>query len=247
MPRDLLNRIKLGGAVPTHIAIIMDGNGRWARARGLPRYRGHAAGMASVREAVEGAVEAGVGVLTLYAFSQENWNRPRPEIRALMRLLHYYLLRERAELRERGIEVRVLGDTARLPARAQAAVAAMEEATKGGCTLRLNLMVSYSGRAELVRALQQLARQVASGERSVDSLDEAAIAAELFTADLPDPDLLIRTSGEQRISNFMLWQLAYTELYLSPVLWPDFRREDLFAAIEDYQKRERRFGRVTAV
>jgi undecaprenyl diphosphate synthase len=247
MSSDVLDRIKVRGPIPVHIAIIMDGNGRWARARGLPRYRGHAAGMAAVREVIEGAVEAGVEILTLYAFSQENWNRPRPEISALMQLFQRYLVKEREELRERGVEVRVLGDLDRLPAACRTAVGAMEAATRGGRALRLNLMVSYGGRAELVRAMRSLALQVARGERGIDSLDEAAVSAELYTAGLPDPDLLIRTSGEQRISNFMLWQLAYTELYLSPVLWPDFQREHLFAAIEDFQKRERRFGRVTAV
>lgn len=247
MSADPLERIRLGGALPAHVAIIMDGNGRWARARGLPRYRGHMAGMASVRDVVEGAVEAGIQVLTLYAFSQENWNRPRGEVAALMRLLRHYLIKEREELRDRGVEVRVLGDLDRLPAGARAAVASMEEATRGGQALRLNLMVSYSGRAELVRAFRRLAARVEAGLLSADAVDEAVIESELYTAGFADPDLLIRTSGEQRISNFLLWQLAYTELYLSPVLWPDFRREHLFAAIEEYQKRERRFGRVSTV
>ncbi len=247
MASDRLDRIRLDEPIPTHVAIIMDGNGRWARARGLPRYRGHAAGMSAVRDVVEGAVEAGVEILTLYAFSQENWSRPRREIGALMRLLQHYLLKERVELRERGVEVRVLGERDRLPPGALAAIAAMEEATRGGRALRLNLMVSYSGRAELARALRRLAERVRDGALRAEALDENAIAAELYTSDLPDPDLLIRTSGEQRISNFMLWQLAYTELFLSPMLWPEFRREHLFAAIEDFQKRERRFGRVTAV
>ncbi len=247
MSADPLERIRIGGAIPEHVAIIMDGNGRWARARGLPRYRGHIAGMTSVRDVVEGAVEAGVRVLTLYAFSQENWNRPRREVAALMRLLRHYLIREREELRERGVEVRVLGELDRLPPGARAAVAAMEEATRGGRAMRLNLMVSYSGRAELVRACRRLAERVQAGALTADAVDEAAIEGELYTSGLADPDLLIRTSGEQRISNFLLWQLAYTELYLSPVLWPDFRREHFFAAIEEYQKRERRFGRVSTV
>ncbi len=205
------------------------------------------AGMASVRDVVEGAIEAGIQVLTLYAFSKENWNRPRREVAALMRLLRLYLIRERAELREQGVEVRVLGELDRLPPSARAAVAAAEDATRGGRVLRLNLMVSYSGRAELVRAFRRLAERLEAGALSADAVDEEAVAAELYTAGLSDPDLLVRTSGEQRISNFLLWQLAYTELYLSPVLWPDFRREHLFAAIEEYQKRERRFGRVSTV
>ncbi|HEX7050279.1 MAG TPA: polyprenyl diphosphate synthase [Longimicrobiales bacterium] len=242
-----LELIKLGGRIPAHVAIIMDGNGRWARARSLPRYRGHAAGMKAVREAVEGAVDAGVRILTLYAFSQENWRRPAREVSALMTLLRRYLIRERDTLKRRGVEVRVFGDLDRLSALPRAAIADVERATRGGAVLRLNLMVSYSGRAELVRAMRRLAERVRSGSLSPQELDESAISAELYTAGLADPDLLIRTSGEQRISNFMLWQLAYTELFLSPVLWPDFRREHLFQAIHDYQKRERRFGGVTAV
>lgn len=247
MPPDLLRNIKLDGRIPLHVAIIMDGNGRWARARTLPRYRGHAAGMKAVREAVEGAIEAGVQILTLYAFSQENWNRPRREIASLMMLLERYLIKERAELAERGVEVRVFGDLERLPERQRAAIAEMERATNGGRLLRLNLMISYSGRSELLRAACKLAERVRSGTLAPEAINEATLAGELYTAGMPDPDLLIRTSGEQRISNFMLWQLAYTELFLSAVLWPDFRREHLFEAIHDFQKRERRFGRVTAV
>jgi len=196
---------------------------------------------------VEGAVEAGISILTLYAFSKENWNRPAREIAALMALLQRYLIQERENLRRQGVEVRVFGELDRLPAGARAAIERMEEATRGGGSMRLNLMISYSGRAELVRAARRLAERVRSGLLTPDQIDEAAVAGELYTAGLPDPDLLIRTSGEQRISNFMPWQLAYTELYLSPILWPDFRREHLFCAIHDFQKRERRFGRVTAV
>jgi undecaprenyl diphosphate synthase len=225
----------------------MDGNGRWARARTLPRFRGHAAGMRAVRDVVEGSIEAGVKILTLYAFSQENWNRPRREISALMTLLERYMSKEREELRAQGVEVRIFGDLDRLPDRQRAAIMQMERATAGGSNLRLNLMISYSGRSELLRAVCRLAEQVRSGALAPEAIDEATLAGELYTAGLPDPDLLIRTSGEQRISNFMLWQLAYTELFLSPVLWPDFRREHLFEAIHDFQKRERRFGRVTAV
>jgi undecaprenyl diphosphate synthase len=247
MPPDLLRVIKLDGRIPLHVAIIMDGNGRWARARTLPRFRGHAAGMKAVREVVEGAIEAGVQILTLYAFSQENWNRPRREISALMMLLEQYLIKERAELCAQGVEVRVFGDLDRLPPRQRTAIMEMERATGGGQQLRLNLMISYSGRSELLRAACRLAERVRSGALAPEAIDESALAGELYTAGMPDPDLLIRTSGEQRISNFMLWQLAYTELFLSPVLWPDFRREHLFEAIHDFQKRERRFGRVTAV
>ncbi|MBI4408623.1 MAG: isoprenyl transferase, partial [Gemmatimonadetes bacterium] len=233
------------GRIPTHIAIIMDGNGRWARMRGLPRSRGHMAGMKAVREVVEGAIEAGVRILTLYAFSQENWNRPQREISVLMSLLQRYVMKERDELREQGVQVHVFGELERLAAGPRAAIEEMERSTRAGQVLRLNLMISYGGRAELVRAVRRLAQRVQRGELCPEALDDAALAAELYTAGLPDPDLLVRTSGEQRISNFMLWQVAYTELYLTPVLWPDFRRQHLFQAIHDYQKRERRFGRVT--
>jgi undecaprenyl diphosphate synthase len=244
---DLLRDIRLNGVVPGHVAIIMDGNGRWARKRGLPRFRGHAAGMKSVREVVEGAIEAGLSVLTLYAFSQENWLRPAGEVSALMQLLRRYAVRERAELRRQGVRVHVFGDLDRLSPAPRAAIDEIQRATADGRTLQLNLMISYGGRAELVRAARRLAERVRRGELDPAQIDEAAFADELFTAGTPDPDLLVRTSGEQRISNFLLWQLAYTELYITPVLWPDFRREHLFAAILDYQKRERRFGRVSAL
>ena len=243
---DLLQSIKVGGRVPAHVAVIMDGNGRWARARGLPRFRGHSAGIKSVRDTIEGAIEAGVDVLTLFTFSQENWSRPAAEVEALMKLLRRFARSEREELKRQGVAVHVLGDVERLPPAPLRAVREIEDYTRGGRTLRLNLMISYGSRAELTRAARRLAERVARGELDPADIDEQAFAAELFTADLPDPDLLIRTSGEQRISNFMLWQLAYTELWVTPVLWPDFRREHLFQAIADYQRRERRFGRVTA-
>ncbi len=246
MPSDLLQDIKVHGRIPRHVAIIMDGNGRWARERGLARTRGHAAGMKAVREAVEGAVEVGLEILTLYAFSQENWNRPQREISALMALLQRYVAKEQAELQRKGVEVAVFGELDRLAAGPREAIRRLEAATRGGRALRLNLMISYGGRAELVRAARLIAERVRRGELAPEDIDEATLAAQLYTAGLPDPDLLIRTSGEQRISNFMLWQLAYTELYLTPILWPDFRREHLFASIHDYQKRERRFGRITA-
>jgi len=207
MSDDLLERIRLQGAVPAHIAIIMDGNGRWARERSLPRPLGHAAGMAAVREAIEGCLDAEVGVLTLFAFSQENWQRPADEIEALMQLLEEYIAKEVAELRSRGARVHVLGDVSRLQSSARAALDRIVNETAGGTALDLNLCISYSSRAE--------------------------------------PDLLIRTSGEMRISNFLLWQLAYAELYVAPVLWPDFTRRDLFEAILAFQGRDRRFGRVS--
>jgi undecaprenyl diphosphate synthase len=243
---DLLQAIKLGGRLPAHVAVIMDGNGRWARGRGLPRFRGHSAGIKSVRDTIEGAIEAGIDVLTLFTFSQENWSRPAAEVEALMKLLRRFARQERDELKRQGVEVHVLGDVERLAPAPRRAVDEIEQHTAGGRTLRLNLMISYGGRAEIARAARRLAERVERGELHPAEIDEDMFASELFTADIPDPDLLIRTSGEQRISNFLLWQLAYTELFVTPVLWPDFRREHLFHAIYDYQKRERRFGRVTA-
>ncbi len=232
------------GKMPRHVAIIMDGNGRWARAHGRPRELGHRAGMKAVREAVEGSVEAGIEVLTLFAFSQENWNRPAAEVLALMGLLELYVRRERAELRRKGVEVRVLGDVEKLHGRTRSAVEDAVEYTRGGTKLRLNLAISYGSRAEIASAARRLAERVQAGTLLPEEIDEAALAAELYTAGDPDPDLLIRTSGEFRISNFLLWQLAYTELHISPVLWPDFTREHLFDAIRDFQCRERRFGRL---
>ncbi|HEX8271434.1 MAG TPA: isoprenyl transferase [Longimicrobiaceae bacterium] len=246
MATDLLDQIRLHGHVPRHVAIIMDGNGRWARERGRPREFGHKAGMTSVRDAVEGATDAGVEVLTLFAFSQENWHRPRGEVSALMSLLQYYVRREQRELREKGVEVHAIGDLSRLGPRTRRALEGIVEHTAGGTRMRLNLAVSYGSRGEMVRAAQRLAERVRAGTLAPEEIDESAFAAELYTARDPDPDLLIRTSGEHRISNFMLWQLAYTELHMTPVLWPDFRREHLFQAIRDFQRRERRFGRVAA-
>ncbi|HEX6307951.1 MAG TPA: polyprenyl diphosphate synthase [Longimicrobiales bacterium] len=245
-PVDLLQAIKVGGRLPAHVAVIMDGNGRWARARGMPRFRGHSAGIKSVRDTIEGAIEAGIEVLTLFTFSQENWSRPAAEVDSLMKLLRRFARQERDELKRQGVEVHVLGDLDRLGPEPRRAVDGIVRHTAGGRRLRLNLMISYGGRAEITRAARRLAERVARGELAPSDIDEATFAGELFTAGLPDPDLLIRTSGEQRISNFLLWQLAYTELFVTPVLWPDFRREHLFEAIYDYQRRERRFGRVTA-
>jgi undecaprenyl diphosphate synthase len=243
---EMLARIRENGAIPRHVAIIMDGNGRWARARNLPRPLGHRSGMKSVREVVEGAIEVGIEVLSLFAFSQENWQRPVTEIQALMSLLEEYIAREADELAAQGVRVQVLGDLARLTPPAAAAAAQLMERTAHNDRLLLNLFISYDSRAEIVRAARQLAEEVRAGRMAATEIDEDAIAERLFTAGVPDPDLLIRTSGEQRISNFMLWQLAYAELYMSPVLWPSFRRQELYAAILDFQNRDRRFGRVTA-
>ena len=246
MASELLHQIRLQGEIPRHVAIIMDGNGRWARGKGMPRHAGHRQGMSAVREVIEGAVEAGIEVLTLFAFSTENWRRPRVEIGALMSLLKVYAREERAELVRQGVEVHVLGEMDRMDAGVRRAVSEIVEGTRGGRQMRLNLMISYGAREEIVRATRVLAERVARGELDPSAIDEGAFQAELFTGDLSDPDLLIRTSGEHRLSNFLLWQLAYTELHITPVLWPDFNREELFLAVRDFQRRERRFGRVKA-
>ena len=243
---DLLARIRLNGAVPRHVAIIMDGNGRWARERMMPRPFGHRSGMKAVREVVEGAIEAGIEVLSLFAFSQENWQRPRTEVSALMSLLEEYIAREVDELRQRGVRVVVLGDIERLTPPAAAAVQRVMAETAHNDRLTLNLFISYGSRAELTRATRLIAEDVAAGRLSPNDVNEEEIEKRLFTAGCADPDLLIRTSGEQRISNFLLWQVAYTELFISPVLWPDFGRHELYDAIVDYQSRERRFGQVSA-
>ena len=246
MSDDLLAQIRLSGAVPRHVAIIMDGNGRWARERQLPRPLGHRAGMKAVREALEGAIEAGVQVLTLFAFSEENWKRPALEISALMNLLEEYIAQEIGELVSQGVKVSVLGDRTRLTDGGRSAVERIEMEPRSGTRLAVNLCISYSSRAEIARAARLVAEEVLRGTRRLEDVDEQAIASRLYTAPWGDPDLLIRTSGEQRISNFLLWQLAYAELHLTPVLWPDFTRATLFEAILDYQRRERRFGTVTA-
>ena len=243
---DLLARIRLNGAVPRHVAIIMDGNGRWARERMMPRPFGHRSGMKAVREVVEGSIEAGIEVLSLFAFSQENWQRPRTEVSALMSLLEEYIAREVDELREKGVRVVVLGDIERLTPPAAAAVQRVMSETAHNDRLTLNLFISYGSRAELTRAARLIAEDVAAGRLAPNDVSEEEIEKRLFTVNCPDPDLLIRTSGEQRISNFLLWQVAYTELFISPVLWPDFGRHQLYEAVVDYQSRERRFGQVSA-
>ncbi len=245
-PSELLQQIRVRGQIPRHVAIIMDGNGRWAKERRLPRVAGHKEGMRAVRDTVEAAIDAGVEILTLFAFSTENWQRPRREITALMDLLRLYVTRERVELKEQGVEVHVLGDLDALDRATRAAVGELVSETYGGVNLRLNLMISYSGRSEILRACQAMVERVSAGDLAPEDIDEDAFGDALFTRGLPDPDLLIRTSGEFRISNFMLWQLAYTELHITSVLWPDFSRENLYSALLDYQERDRRFGRVPA-
>ncbi|HEV8149586.1 MAG TPA: isoprenyl transferase [Gemmatimonadales bacterium] len=241
---ELLGQIRINGGVPMHVAVIMDGNGRWAKQRGLPRTAGHQAGMSAVRECVEGCRQAGVEVLTLFAFSQENWQRPPEEIEALMALLEEYVSKEGAELRGQGVAVRVLGELERLTQPARAAVDSIQAETAEGTALTLNICLSYGSRAELTRAARLLAEDTAAGRLAPADIDEAAFARRLYTAGLPDPDLLIRTSAEHRLSNFLLWQIAYAEFHVMSVLWPDFTRRHLFEAILDFQRRDRRFGRV---
>ena len=241
---ELLAQLRVNGAIPRHVAIIMDGNGRWARERMLPRPLGHRSGMKSVREVVEGALAVGVEYLSLFAFSQENWQRPPVEISALMSLLEEYIQREADELEGQGVRVRVLGEIDRLAPAARAAVDRVTSQTAHNSKLTLNLFISYGSRAEMVRAARRIAEEVQAGTLRPEQVDEAVFAERLYTGDCPDPDLLIRTSGEQRISNFLLWQVAYTELCISPVLWPDFGRTNLYEAILDFQHRDRRFGRV---
>ena len=243
---ELLARVRANGHIPRHVAIIMDGNGRWARERLLPRPVGHRSGMKAVRAVVEGAVESGIEVLSLFAFSQENWHRPRAEVAALMSLLEEYIAREADELERKGVQVRVLGEIDRLAPAAAKAVERVITQTAHCDKLILNLFISYGGRAELVRAARRIAQEVEAGHIRPDEVDEDLISRYLFTADIPDPDLVIRTSGELRLSNFLLWQVAYAELYISPVLWPDFGKRELYEAVLSYQSRERRFGRVTA-
>jgi len=232
------------GNLPRHIAIIMDGNGRWARARGVPRLMGHRAGRESVREAVKGCVALGVEVLTLYTFSIENWNRPAREVAALMTILRQTLRAERRELRERNVRLQVVGRAADLPEPVRDAIEETQAYLSGSTGMLLNLALSYSGRAELVDAVRRILREQHRSGVTTAKVDEEFISRHLYTAGLPDPDLLIRTSGEMRLSNFMLWQLAYTEMWITETLWPDFRRTHLFQAVSDYQRRERRFGRV---
>jgi undecaprenyl diphosphate synthase len=241
---ELLTQIRLHGVVPRHVAIIMDGNGRWARERMLPRPIGHRNGMKAVREVVEGALEVGLEALSLFAFSQENWQRPAGEVSALMSLLEEYIQAEADELHRQGVRVQVLGDIERLVPAARAAVDRVVGQTSGNTTMTLNLFISYGSRAEMARAARLLAEDVAAGRLGAEQVDEAAFASKLYTHGCPDPDLLIRTSGEQRISNFLLWQVAYAELFISPVLWPDFSRRNLYEAILDFQQRDRRFGKV---
>jgi undecaprenyl diphosphate synthase len=238
-PDEALARALNPDRLPAHIAIIMDGNGRWARRRGQLRVAGHKAGMRPVRTVIETCAQMGLQVLTLYAFSIENWKRPRTEIDMLWRLLRTYLRLELPEMMRQQIRMNAIGRLDALPPYVHAELLDVLAETAGNRGLQVNLAINYGGRAELVDALKAL---VAEARRGDVTIDEAAISAHLYTAEIPDPDLLIRTSGEMRVSNFLLWQIAYAELYVTETLWPDFTRADLLHAILDYQKRDRRFG-----
>lgn len=227
---------------PAHVAIIMDGNGRWAKERGLTRTTGHKEGGEAVIRIVNAALEAGIPWLTLYAFSSENWNRPRLEVEGLMLFLHDFLKKQRAFMIENGIRLHTIGDIERLPQRCQKQLQISKEATQDNTSLNLVLALSYGSRDELTRATKAIAAAVARGELSLENITQKTLSSHLYTAGMPDPDLLIRTSGEMRLSNFLLWQLSYAEIAIISKYWPDFTREDLIAAIEDYSKRHRRFG-----
>lgn len=231
---------------PVHVAIIMDGNGRWARARGLPRTAGHKRGANAVKVAVESATRTGVRYLTLFGFSSENWKRPQDEVRDLMGLLRYYLQNEIAFLQEHNVRLRVIGDRERLASDIVELIETCERQTRMNSGLTLIMALSYGGRAEIVAAARRLAEKAMAGLIDPVNIDEAVLAGHLYTVDIPDPDVLIRTSGEKRISNFLLWQLAYAELVFVDTLWPDFSREDFASALREFHRRERRYGAAPA-
>lgn len=228
--------------IPTHVAIIMDGNGRWAQARGLPRVEGHRKGADSVRAACEACVELGIKHLTLYCFSNENWKRPKDELDFLMGLLKKFLVQECKTLLEKNMKLTVIGRRQGLPEDVLAEMDSVIEQSKECTGLHLCLAINYGSRQEMVDGVRKIAQQVQSGSLKVDDIDETTISRSLYTSDMPDPDLLIRTSGEMRISNYLLWQISYSELYITKRAWPEFSREDMLQAIEDYSKRHRRFG-----
>lgn len=236
----------MASGLPRHVAVIMDGNGRWAKARGVPRAKGHEAGAESVRSVVRECRRQGVEVLTLYSFSTENWKRPPEEISALMALLKRYVLQERTELMEQGIRVRVIGQMSRLPLFVRKPLDVLCNDSAGNNGMVLNLALSYGSRAEMVSAVRQVARDAVAGAIDPDAITEDVISDRLYTAGLPDPDLLIRTSGELRLSNFLLWQLAYTEIYVTDTYWPDFRELALQEAFDAFGQRRRRYGKTDA-
>jgi undecaprenyl diphosphate synthase len=232
--------------IPNHLAIIMDGNGRWAEQRRLPRILGHRKGVETVQHVVDECLDLGIGFLTLYAFSSENWGRPRHEVDALMGLLGNFLEKELKQLQQHGIRLVAIGELDRLPQATVEILKNIIEKTQHNTKMVLNLALSYGSRNELTRAMQQIGRDIAEGKLPPDELSEEDIVARLDTHDIPDPDLLIRTSGEMRVSNFLLWQIAYTELYFTEALWPDFSRQELMQALQAYSRRQRRFGLTSA-
>jgi len=231
--------------LPQHIAIIMDGNGRWAKDKGKLRVFGHHNGVLSVRDVVEGACDLELRYLTLYTFSSENWNRPKLEVMAIMELMVATIHKEIDNFMKKNVKLNAIGDLDMLPAKCYRELQAAIETTSGNTGLTLTLALSYSSRREITMAAKRIAQKVKSGELDIDDINEQTFENNLYTGNMPDPELLIRTSGEYRISNYLLWQIAYAELYFTPKLWPDFRKEDLFEAIADYQKRERRFGKIS--
>jgi len=234
--------LKQNGEIPIHIAIIMDGNGRWAQKQNLPRVAGHKEGVESVRDMVEACGQLGVKYLTLYAFSKENWKRPKDEVSVLMRLLMRALQNEADKLHRNNVKVRAIGDISTLPIEVQNGLLDAIIKTQNNTGLNLLLALSYSGRWDITQAIKKIASDIKRGSLSEDNIDDAMVSKYLSTQGIPDPDLLIRTSGELRISNFLLWQLAYSEIFISPLFWPEFRRDQLYQVITDYQSRERRFG-----
>lgn len=237
--------LKAVGNIPRHIAVIMDGNGRWAKAKGRLRVFGHQAGVESVRDITEACAQLGVEYLTLYTFSTENWGRPNDEVGALMQILVQSLRKETRKLNDNDVRLQAIGQIERFPEICQNELREAIALTKDNKRLQLNLALSYSGRWDITQAVRKIAERARAGEIDPSDIDDAMISSELVTAGIPDPDLIIRTSGEMRISNFLLWQLAYSELYVTEAFWPDFRRNELYKAIQSYQKRERRFGKVS--
>jgi undecaprenyl diphosphate synthase len=229
-------------SLPTHVAIIMDGNGRWAKKRYMSRLEGHRKGSEAVKDIVRTSREIGIPWLTLYAFSEENWKRPKTEIRALMKLLMRFLKDELRQMQENGIRLRSIGKTEKLPDDTRAALLDVIQKTAANRDMTLTLALSYGGRQEILDSIKKIAAKIETRAITANDITERLISDSLYAADMPDPDLLIRTSGEYRISNFLLWQIAYTEIYITPTLWPDFRKDDFLAAIQDFQQRERRFG-----
>lgn len=230
--------------IPRHVAIIMDGNGRWAQQRGLPRLAGHEQGSKSIRSCVEAAIEAGVEFVTLYAFSSENWKRPRPEVQGLMLLLERFLDEKLREMQQEGVRLLAIGKLDELPEICQRKLKEAIAATESNTRLTVILALSYSGRSEIVEAVRGIVADARAGKLTEDEISQEFFSNRLYTKDIPDPDLLIRTSGEMRVSNFLLWQLSYTEIHVSPTLWPDFGKKEFFLALEDYASRSRRFGGV---